>query len=77
MAPIEDPLPMQKILEVKRGPITRTLGVFVEWFGIVSYILIILAILGIIFGGFYVYKRGMEKRKRLNPDLTFDSDDDE
>merc|ERR1712037_76286 len=76
MAPIEGPLQMQKIIEVKRGPISRFLTTVIRGFGVVSYILVIGAILGVILGGFYVYKKAMKKRKRLNADLTFDSEDE-
>jgi len=76
MSPIEDPLQMQKIIEVKRGPISRFLTSVVSGFGVLSYILVIGAILGAIYGAFYVYKKAMEKRKRLNADLTFDSEDE-
>jgi len=38
MAPIEDPLQMQKIIEVKRGPISRFLTTVIRGFGVVSYV---------------------------------------
>jgi len=38
MAPIEDPLQMQKIIEVKRGPISRFFTTVVRGFGVILYV---------------------------------------
>jgi hypothetical protein len=38
MSPIEEPLQMQKIIEVKRGPISRFLTSVVSGFGVLSYV---------------------------------------
>ena len=38
MSPIDEPLQMQKIIEVKTGPITRFLTSVVSGFGVLSYV---------------------------------------